>query len=478
MKKIFTLSAICCLLSSFAHAQYPNQNISLLSLWDSIQIPQESYYDIRYNGIWGWQDPQDSREYAIIGSTSGTHFVDVTNPTLPVQRDFVAGRRGSCIWREYKTYQHYCYMVSDDGSPNSMQIIDMQYLPDSVHVVYDDNSMIERSHTLFIDGDKLYLGIPKGTSVGGASKLAVFSLLNPELPVFLHRIETDNIAGIADSHDMFVRGDTVYASMSYNGLFIFKYDSVANTFAQLGSLTSYPNQGYNHSSALTRDGNTLIFCDEVPTGLPIKALDVSNFGNLTIMSQFRSTTNSTATPHNPFIREGDNTRLIQAYYQDGVQIFDISNPSNVVRTGYFDTNPNDCPSCPNPNYSGCWGAYVDLPSGIILASDMQKGLFVLNANPALGSNTSVVSSEFASFLSAYPNPSNSYFDLDIRMKSADVVTYVITDLAGRVIAKEISRMEAGNSVIHLDTPNMEAGIYMLTVSGSDFSHTEKLIKTN
>src|ERR1051325_3177142 len=472
MNKLFTSVAFFCL-SLGAFAQYPSQNITMLDQWDSTQIPQETTYHIRYNGIWGWHNPVDNREYAIIGSTEGTHFVDVTNPTNVVQRDVVPGRRAQCIWREYKTYQNYCYMVSDDQLPNSMQIIDMGYLPDSVHVVYDDNAIISRSHTLFIDGNKLYFGIPKGNGVGGTSELAVFSLANPELPSFLRKIEQDNIPGLDNSHDMFVRNDTVYASMSYTGLFMFKYNS-NNTFSLIGSLTSYPNQGYNHSSALTQDGKLLIFCDEVPTGLPIKALDVQNFSNLTILSQFRSTTNSTATPHNPFIRANDNSRLIQAYYQDGVQIFDISNPSNVVRTGYFDTNPTDCPSCPNPSYSGCWGAYVDLPSGIILASDMQNGFFVLDASNALTPHHE--NSAYVFLVSVFPNPSDAQFNISLKMKKADRIHYEVMDLTGRVVLSGEQQVNAGTGLIALDAASLAGGIYMLKVSARDFTHSQKLVK--
>ena len=34
--------------------------------------------------IWGWTDPQTSREYAIFGLENGTSFIDVTDPTDPV----------------------------------------------------------------------------------------------------------------------------------------------------------------------------------------------------------------------------------------------------------------------------------------------------------------------------------------------------------------------------------------------------------
>ena len=35
------------------------------------------------NDIWGWADPETDREYALVGRTDGTAFVDVTNPAAP-----------------------------------------------------------------------------------------------------------------------------------------------------------------------------------------------------------------------------------------------------------------------------------------------------------------------------------------------------------------------------------------------------------
>ena len=33
--------------------------------------------------IWGWTDPETNREYALVGRTDGTTFVDVTDPSNP-----------------------------------------------------------------------------------------------------------------------------------------------------------------------------------------------------------------------------------------------------------------------------------------------------------------------------------------------------------------------------------------------------------
>ena len=450
-------------------AQYAAQNITLYANWNDPNVVSEPVYNIKYNSVWGWVD-STGKEYAIIGSTAGTYFIDVTNPSTPVVKDYVAGKRDSCIWREYKTYGKYLYIVSDDPAPNSFQIIDLSYLPDSVHVVYDSNSIFTRSHTLFIDGNKLYCA--SVSSANNYASLAVFSLANPELPSLLRELNQD-YPNIGYTHDMFVRNDTVYVSAGDYGLFIFKFES-NNTFNILGSVTQYPDQGYNHSSSLTADGKTLIFCDEVPAGLGVKSVDVSDFNNLTVLKTFYS--NTGATPHNPYVIGND--KVVIAYYQDGVQIFDISDPANPVKTGYFDTDTlnglnNNYPD--NPTYQGCWGAYTDLPSGVLLASDMQNGLYILNASAALSVPSTNV---FNPKINLYPNPTKDNFNFSINLKNVDEINYEVTDITRRTLITKNGKLQSGNSTVIIDSKNLATGIYVVKIKGKEFSANEKLIKTN
>ena len=62
-----------------------------------------------------------------------------------------------------------------------------------------------------------------------------------------------------------------------------------------------------------------------------------------------------------------------SHYHDGLWIWDISDPSNPIVVGNYDTYPA---SVATGNYKGAWGVYPLLPSGNILVSDMQSGLFV------------------------------------------------------------------------------------------------------
>lgn len=473
MKKTITQAVFLFLLLSFsiqsnAQTVYDSQNINLLSVWNDVTVPAEPAYGIRYNGIWGWDDGL-GKEYAIIGATTGVYFIDITNPTSPVEADFVPGRRDSCIWREIKTYSHYAYLVSDDASPNSFQIVDLQYLPDSVSVVYDGTSIFERAHTIFVDGNKLYGGIVKGPSFGSTAAMAVFSLNNPVQPSLLRKLNTDfpSLLNSNQVHDMFVRNDTVYANCAYDGLFIFKYNSTPNNFTLAASLTTYPSQGYNHSSALTADGATLVFMDEVPSGLPVKVLDVSDFSNLTIKSTFSS--NVGPTPHNPFMV---GTTCYIAYYQDGLQVYDVSVPTNPVRLGYFDTHvqTNMGGPYPSPPYQGAWGAYPYFPSGRVVVSDMQNGLFVLDPTPMF---TSVQELNNANAFTLYPNPSaeNQLVNIKLNVVPTEEVRVDVTNIQGQIISSERSSKQN----FSISTKGMSAGIYLVAIITKEGRSVKKLV---
>ncbi len=441
---------------------YVSQNITKLSTWFDPAVVPEPSYGIKYNGMWGWHDGAGN-EYAIVGSTAGTYFVNVTNPTAPVQCDFVAGRRTNCIWHEVKTYQNYCYIVSDDASPNSLIIVDMSYLPDSVHVVYDENTLFERAHTIWVDGSHLYCASVNGGSVVN-SGMAVFDISNPVAPVLIRKIEDDYPGLFSYAHDMYVRNDTVFASCGYDGLYIFKLDA-NNHFVSLGLLDNYFNQGYNHSSALSRDGHTLYFCEEVPDGHPVRSVDVTDLSNINILTTFVSQVG--ATPHNPFII-GD--FLFIAYYQDGLQVYNISNPLLPVKVGFFDTYwQNDASGTfQSPAYKGAWGAYPWLPSGNMIVSDMQNGLFVLDVSVVTGIKNNLATNNVL----LYPNPANNNFlTINSTTKYSSDFRYEIMNANGQLLQQD----KLTDSQIEIR--NLSAGVYTLRLIDNNIISVQKFVRS-
>ena len=463
-KNIIFIVVLLLVASSRVSAQYDSENISIYSNWKDSNLTHDSL-EKNYNSVWGYHDSIKNREYAILGGKNGTYFIDVTNPFTPVLADYVPGKRGDCIWREYKNYGKYIYLISDDSPPNSLQIADMSYLPDSVHLIHDSDSILVAAHTLFINEDKLYCADVK-SSFNNYSSMSVYNLDNPEKPFLIKRLDQDD-PDITTIHDMYIRNDTVYASAGFQGLHVYHLLS-DNTLNKLGSVTSYPDIGYNHSSWLTENGKTMVFCDEVPNNLAVKVIDVSDLSDIKVLSLFKS--NEGATPHNPYII--GNERVVISYYEDGVQIYDISNPLNPVKTGFFDTHFQNNGTYDSQNaYNGCWGAYPYLPSGILLASDRQNGLFVLDAKNALNASKSKSSKN----LKIFPNPFLDKLEIQFPEAKGSYKIYFF-DLSGRTIYFKNILLQHSNNYEIMFEKEIPAGIYFLHIVGEVVTKTEKVVK--
>lgn len=355
------LAAFLLCLGLAASAQ-PSNSLTLLANWDNPNLPVN--FNLVYNEVFGWHDG-NGREYAILGSHQFTYFIEVTNPSAPVVRDSVPGTYGVAIHRDFKTYGHYCYGVADEGN-STLQVIDMSFLPDSVHVVFDSPQFFERAHNLFIDtlSGRAYIA-GSNTQPNGVIILDVGT--NPALPTLL---ASHNLGSY--THDLSVRGDTAYMNNGNDGLRILDFRNPTLP-VMLASMPSYPQQGYNHSSWLTPDGDYLAMCDET-RNKSCKMVDVSNLGNVHVASFFRSALlyppDSGSIPHNPLVA---GQYICVAYYHDGVQLWDISDPLAPQHAAGYDTYPT------NTNYNdwyGAWGCYPFLPSGTLLGSDIHNGLFV------------------------------------------------------------------------------------------------------
>ncbi len=464
MKKILFVLLVFSLNTAFTQSiKYNAQNVSLLGTWDEpTLLPNGSFVNNRYSSCWGYA--QKGREYAIVGMHTGAAIVDITNPKTPKKVAFIKGRRDKCVWREYKTYKNYLYCISDDSPPNSFQIVDMSYLPDSVHIVHDDNTLFEQGHASFIDKDKLYISSAKG-SASGNSPMSVFDLTTPEKPTLIRRLN-DDIPSASTAHDMFAINDTCYMSGGYPGLFVYKLGK-DKKFTQLGSFSKYPFSGYNHTTMILPNHKYLIMTDEVPNSLPIKVVDISDLTDIKMVTTFSSGTS--ATPHNIF--PAPNNRIALSYYEDGLQIFDLSNPAKPVRTGYFDTHYQTDSTNTTGGYVGLWSAYTELPSGNVVACDMQNGLFVLDAKKAYGIKTNTQDIENQIFASISPNP----FSDNITIKSKENTNFNLSifDITGKII------FQAKNQSIEqltIPTNNFAKGVYLLKITNGNITQTEKLVK--
>jgi choice-of-anchor B domain-containing protein len=302
-----------------------------------------------------------------------------------------------------------------------------------------------------------------------SSAMDILSLENPETPSFLGRLDVPKkINGqpvFNNVHEVFTRNDTAYCSAEYQGLFIYDLTNL-NQQKLLGVITNYAQAGYNHTSWLDKTGKYIVVNDEVPTGLAAKIFDVRDFNNPKLMSLFNS--HPKATPHNCFWVD---KYIYQSSYQDGVYIWDASDPENPKVAAFYDTYPqND--TIFNPTYEGCWGVYPFLPSGNIIASDRANGIFVLQPDSTISStNNDNLSANTT--IQLYPNPSRQELFLNFGGIEIKEVKIKCFSAKGEQIDLEFKDSLFDKSI---DIKALNPGVYILLFQSENSSKALKFIK--
>ncbi|MCH8073630.1 MAG: choice-of-anchor B family protein, partial [Proteobacteria bacterium] len=73
-------------------------------------------------------DALTGNEYALMGMTNGTAFVDITNPEVPVFLGRLPTQTVESLWRDIKVYQDHAYIVADNAGAHGMQVFDLTRL--------------------------------------------------------------------------------------------------------------------------------------------------------------------------------------------------------------------------------------------------------------------------------------------------------------------------------------------------------------
>ncbi len=319
--------------------------------------------NLSYNGnalsnIGGYADGAGN-EYALVGYEQGLSIVDVNDPANPIVVVDVPGTQSS--WREVKTWQHYAY-VTTEGCCNGLQIVDLSYLPDSVSVKYWDggaplNNNLQTIHALHVDQGYVYL---YGSNLFNGSALVV-DLSDPWNPVYQGHTPGTYI------HDGYVRNDTLWGAHIYDGYFaVYDLSNKSNPVLLASQLT--PTQ-FTHNTWLN-DAGTVLFTTDENSGSYLGAYDITDLSNIIELDQVQLTPGSGSIIHNTHTL---NDYEVVSWYKDGVAIVDVSRPDNMIITGHYDTYAQGAGN----GFNGAWGVYPFLPSGNLVVSDIDNGLFVL-----------------------------------------------------------------------------------------------------
>lgn len=454
MQKIIAL-LICVAFGTGATAQSPF-NLIRLARWDADTLPVASpgNLNVQYSGCWGLA--VNNHEYAILGGARHVLIFDVTKPKQPQLVGKFAGSTNT-VWREFKSYKNRVYAVSD-GTQEGLMIFDFSQAPDTIIRSYWSNEFFSSAHTITLDtaSGRIYLN---GSSTAKQGLLVLDVSQNPDHPSVL---ASANLPG-GYIHDSYVRGDTVYASCGFNGYYVYDYTDPLNPKV-LASLPA--TAGYQHNSWLSTDGRFAYCTEEIPSGRPIIIVDLRELAdnNIEVASTFidpqMQAGTQNAIPHNVYIKDN---LLFDSQYEDGLLVYDISTPTDPLLIGHYDTHPENTQY---NTYYGCWGNYPWLPSGTIIASDMQNGLQLLDWEIQR-----VLPGETAAF---FPNPTQEL--LTVRRINYSPVTaedcrFRLITLTGQQVRETIIPATSVEKTINLG--QLTPGIYLAELR---FGNGERLTK--
>ena len=351
----FILTILCFFFT--ANTGFAQTNITLKS---NIDIGEEAA------DIWGYVD-QNNIEYAIIGGNDSTKIFSLENPNAPIQRYAVGGT--NTIWRDMKSYGDYIYSIQDIHGSDGLVIIDMSSAPATIThsfwtptlTVGSETDQFRRAHNLYVDEDG-YLYV-SGSNLGNQGVFILDLFTTPGDPIYV------GAADLEYSHDVYVRDSLMYTSEIYAGHFgVYDISDRGNPVLLATQVTG---RSFTHNAWLS-DNSEAIFTTDEKSNAYVESFDISDLNNIAKLGRFRplASQGTGVIPHNVHVLDD---YLIISYYTDGVIIVDAAQPDNLIEVGSYDTW-----SGASTGFHGCWGAYPFLPSGLILLSDIESGLYVLD----------------------------------------------------------------------------------------------------
>ncbi|MFG0327423.1 MAG: choice-of-anchor B family protein [Phycisphaerales bacterium JB037] len=328
------------------------------------------------NDCWGYTSPS-GREYAIMGLERGFGFVEITDPYNPVILTTITGPAST--WHDVKVIGQYAYGVSEGGS--GIQVMDLSNI-DNGQVTLVRNSQTgghSTTHNIVANEDAGTLWLV-GANIGNGGLIHV-DISNPALPqvgngwtqMYVHDAQV-----VSYDSGPFAGREIAFVASGFNGGFnttglrIVDVTNKSNMFTVATVL--YPSAAYSHQVWLSPDKRYAYLNDELDeqNGLvsttTTRIIDVSDINNPFFAGTF--TSGSPAIDHNLYTRD---QYIFEANYQSGLRIFDATDPLDPVEVGYFDTFPGG----DSASFNGAWSVYPYFDSGVVIVSDIERGLFIL-----------------------------------------------------------------------------------------------------
>ncbi len=337
------------------------------------------------NDIWGWTDTSTGNEYALVGLTTGTAFVDVSDPTQPVYLGSLATHTNSSIWRDIKVFNDYAFIVSE-ASGHGMQVFDLTQLrsvsnPPATFSNTAHYNGFGNAHNIVInEGSGFAYGVGSNMCAGGLHMIDISDPLNPtdagcySGDGYTHDAQCVMYTGPDAQHT----GKEICVNSNEDTITIADVTNKSNVI-QLAR-EGYPNSEYVHQGWLSEDQRYFYQNDELDeNGGNTRTIiwDLEDLDDPFLTGDYFGPTQ--AIDHNLYVR-GD--LVYETNYTAGLRILDISNPEIPVQVGFFDTYP----ASDAATFNGTWSNYPYFASGNVIVSSIEDGLFIVK--PVLDGNSS------------------------------------------------------------------------------------------
>lgn len=337
------------------------------------------------NDIWGWTDSTTGNEYALMGRSNGTAFVDITDPVNPIYLGNLPTTALSSTWRDIKVYQDYAYIVADNAGAHGMQVFDLGELRNvtsppvtfSATTTYTD---FGSAHNIVINEESGF-----AYAVGGSSGstlcsggLHMIDINTPDNPTFAGCFSDDGYTHDAQcvnyiGPDPDYAGQEVCFNSNTDTLTIVDVTNKSNPI-QI-SRTGYSGSAYTHQGWVTEDHRYFLMDDELDESdsQPFATTfiwDLIDLDNPQMIGTYTAVVPSI--DHNLYIV---GNKAYQANYQSGLRVLDISDigNANLTEVAFFDTYVTGN----NPDFNGAWSNYPFFDSGTIIVSGIEQGLYIL-----------------------------------------------------------------------------------------------------
>lgn len=366
---------------------YPCENVDLLAF-----IPLEDIGDgDNTNDIWGWVSPLTGREYALVGCSNGTAFLDISDPVAPIYLGILPTHTQENLWRDLESDERYCY-IGSEAPDHGLQIFDLYQLDlvSNPPVEFEETAHFAgfgSSHTIALDTINDYVYCNGSRNLDGEfvydGGLYIVDVSDPLNPFLAGGFSEDGY-----THDCFVwnydgpDGDYQGKQMvlACNGESLTVVDCTDKLDCQMITTLVYPDLGYVHQGWITKDKKHFLLDDELdevalgndllPYGTRTHIFNIEDLDNVVYMGYYEN--DNISIDHNLYVKD---QFVYQSNYRSGVRIVDAVKVSEGIlkEVGYFDLFPqND-----NAQFSGTWSNFPYLPSGVNIATSMYEGFFIL-----------------------------------------------------------------------------------------------------